>query len=57
MGDAWVASRRSPVLRVPSVLVPAEHNYLINPDHSDFGKISMTLPQPFRFDRRLKSSK
>ena len=32
IGDAWVADRTSAVLRVPSALVPDEHNFLLNPD-------------------------
>lgn len=43
IGDEWVARRETPVLAVPSVVVPAELrfekeylNYLINPRHIDF---------------------
>lgn len=43
IGDEWVARQETPVLAVPSVVVPAElHfereylNYLINPRHPDF---------------------
>src|SRR5919108_1210905 len=34
-GDAWLASLRTAVLRVPSAIVPEEHNFLLNPLHSD----------------------
>lgn len=54
LGDAWVASGRSAVLRVPSAVVPGEHNYLINPLHDDFARLTIGTPQPYRFDRRLK---
>ena len=30
-GDAWLASRHSPALRVPSAVVLGEFNYLLNP--------------------------
>ncbi len=53
LGDAWVASGESAVLRVPSVLVPEEWNVLLNPDHPDFARIERLAPRPFRFDRRL----
>ena len=33
LGDDWLATGRSPVLRVPSVIVPGEFNYLLNPAH------------------------
>jgi RES domain-containing protein len=41
IGDRWVLSRDSAVLRVPSVLVPEESNFLLNPRHPDFGKIGI----------------
>lgn len=43
----------SVVLAVPSVLVPTETNYLINPNHPDFPKISIGNPEDFQFDPRL----
>ena len=53
IGDRWVFSGDSAVLRVPSVLVPAESNFLLNPRHADFVKIGISRPQAFRFDPRL----
>jgi RES domain-containing protein len=53
IGDRWVLSGDSAVLRVPSVLVPGESNFLLNPRHPDFGKIGISRPQAFRFDPRL----
>ena len=52
-GDAWVREERSPVLAVPSVIVPGETNYLINPAHPDFRKLMIGNPEPFAFDPRL----
>ena len=44
IGDEWAARRETPVLAVPSVVVPSELrfqreylNYLFNPRHPDFG--------------------
>jgi RES domain-containing protein len=42
IGDRWVLSGDSAVLRVPSVLVPMESNFLLNPRHLDFGKIGIS---------------
>ena len=42
------------VLRVPSVIVPEEYNYVINPEHPDFPLITFLPPVMFRFDPRLK---
>jgi RES domain-containing protein len=53
IGDAWVQASTSAVLSVPSAVVPAEHNYLLNPAHPDFERIEMGGPRPFRFDQRL----
>lgn len=36
IGDGWLESQSSLVLSVPSVVVPRERNYLVNPDHVDF---------------------
>lgn len=56
LGADWIRSRVSAVLSVPSVIVPSERNYLLNPGHPDFTKIRFFPPQPFTFDRRLKHS-
>jgi RES domain-containing protein len=53
LGDAWLAEGRSAVLAVPSAVVPAERNYLLNPAHPDFRKVTLGAPQRFAFDRRL----
>lgn len=53
LGDAWVESGRSSVLAVPSVVVPEESNYLINPEHLDFRKICIGRPEPLKIDPRL----
>lgn len=55
IGDEWVAAGSSVVLRVPSVLVAGESNFLINPRHRDFSKLRVGEPLPFRFDPRLKT--
>ena len=53
VGDRWVRARRSAVLAVPSVIVSGELNFLLNPAHPDFKKISIGNPEPFAFDARL----
>jgi RES domain-containing protein len=53
MGDAWLDSSTSAVLRVPSSLVPGESSLLLNPGHPDFRKLAIGAPVPFQFDRRL----
>ena len=53
LGDAWVRAARSVALEVPSVVVPEEANYLLNPAHPSFRRIAIGKPQPFRYDTRL----
>jgi RES domain-containing protein len=53
IGDSWITQGTSAVLQVPSSVVPAESNFLLNPRHSDFHKLRIGKPMAFRFDRRL----
>ena len=53
VGGEWAWSEESLVLRVPSVVVPMEYNYLINPKHPDFGELEFGEPRPLDPDPRL----
>ncbi len=53
IGDEWVNSEASAVLRVPTSLLPIEFNYLINIGHPEFTEIEFGEPQTFTFDKRL----
>jgi RES domain-containing protein len=53
IGDRWLRESTSAVLRVPSAIVPAESNYLLNPAHADFSTITVQPPERFEFDLRL----
>ena len=53
-GDVWVSANRSAVLQVPSVIIPGEFNYVLNPAHEDFKQIKYLGNEPFEFDARLK---
>jgi RES domain-containing protein len=53
LGDEWALAAVSAVLRVPSVMVPGEDNFLLNPRHRDFPQLRIGKPQPFQFDPRL----
>ncbi len=53
LGDLWVKASRSAVLELPSAIIPAERNYLLNPAHPDFKKVTIGNPVPFSFDPRL----
>jgi len=49
IGDDWVGTDASAVLRVPSALVTTENNFLLNPRHKDFSSLRIGKPMPFRF--------
>ena len=53
VGDRWVESRASAILRIPSALIPQEHNFILNPAHPDFAKIHFDDPGPFVFPPRI----
>ena len=53
LGTRWIIEKQSAALRVPSVVIPRERNYLLNPEHFDFHQIRMEGPLPFEFDVRL----
>ena len=52
-GDAWIRERRTPVLRVPSVIVPEDSNVLVNPGHPAAASVRVVGQRRFEFDRRL----
>jgi RES domain-containing protein len=53
IGMRWLAESATAVLAVPSVVIPAELNYLINPAHPESARIIAHAPQPFKFDPRM----
>jgi RES domain-containing protein len=53
VGDQWIRSRRSVALRVPSVVIPLEHNFLLNPNHPRFPELRIDPPHAFTLDPRL----
>lgn len=54
LGDAWLDSLATAILRVPSAIIPAEVNYLFNPQHPDFISVVIKYVEPFQFDNRIK---
>ena len=52
-GSEWATSLRSAVLRVPSAVIPYEHNYILNPQHPDFATIRFAVPAGEFIDHRL----
>lgn len=52
-GNAFLKKSEYLVMKVPSVIVQGEYNFLINPKHKDVNKISIKKIEPFSFDERL----
>ena len=52
-GSTWAKSKRSALLMVPSIIVPDELNVLINPLHSDAGRMTGRKIRKWHYDPRL----
>lgn len=52
-GDEFVERAEHCLLLVPSVLAPAENNYLINPSHPDYRKIRVSELESLSYDPRM----
>lgn len=52
-GDTGLRERWTPVLEVPSVIVPEGTNFLLNPAHPAAGQAHVINQRRFAFDRRL----
>ncbi|MFD2515574.1 RES family NAD+ phosphorylase [Pontibacter locisalis] len=53
IGDNFVLEEEVLVFKVPSATVQGNYNYLINPRHPDFNKVTVVDAIPFEFDKRL----
>lgn len=53
IGDTWLSEGRSLALKVPSVTVRGQHNYLIDPAHPDFAGIEVSDSEPLDLDPRI----
>lgn len=54
VGSAWLSSNRSPILLVPSVMVPEEWAALINPEHPLSGRIVAEVVRPFEYNKLFR---
>lgn len=55
IGSTWLASLRSPILLVPSVVVPEERASLINPLHPECKRITARIVRLFEYNRLFRS--
>jgi RES domain-containing protein len=54
-GSNWLTSLRSPLLLVPSAIVPEEPIAMINPAHADAARISAKVIRLFEYTRLFRS--
>ncbi len=53
VGQEWLRANKTLALKVPSAIVPSEHNLVLNPAHSRSAELSEKGRDPFSFDPRL----
>lgn len=53
IGDQFIKNNESLMLKVPSAVVPEEHNFLLNPLHKDFKQIKIISAELLNLDKRL----
>jgi len=53
MGDEFLRTKQSLVLKVPSAIIEQENNFIINPAHPDASRIRIQSSKVFIFDKRL----
>ena len=52
-GSTWLMQRRTPLLWVPSIILPQSYNILLNPIHPEARYVRKIGQEPLRFDARL----
>jgi len=52
-GTEWLAGNTEVLLSVPSVVVPEQRNFLLNPAHPEASRLRQVYERLFRFDTRL----
>ncbi|HMC86337.1 MAG TPA: RES family NAD+ phosphorylase [Chitinophagaceae bacterium] len=53
IGDEFLKNNQALALKVPSAIVTQEHNFLINPLHTDFKKVEIIKSELLNLDKRL----
>jgi RES domain-containing protein len=56
LGTKWMIEGKYVAVSVPSVIVPTERNFLLNPGHPLFSRIKIGPPSAVEIDPRLFSS-
>lgn len=54
LGDKFLKANSGLLLAVPSVLIPEELNYVINPLHAEMKKVRIVHKEKLRLDKRFE---
>ena len=57
IGEAWLRTARTAVLSIPSAVIPHERNFILNPAHKEFARLTARRGEPFSFDARMWNKK
>ena len=52
IGKNWIEKGEFLLMSIPSVIIPSERNFIVNPEHTEFSKLSDLKVQPFEIDPR-----
>jgi RES domain-containing protein len=54
IGSKWYTAQKSLILKVPSVIIPFEYNFVLNTEHPDFGSCAkLVRVEDYFWDKRL----
>ena len=55
-GDKFLLAKKNLMLAVPSVLMPEENNFVLNPLHADIKKVKIVYRRRISFDKRVEGN-
>jgi RES domain-containing protein len=55
-GSSLLKAAKKAIIKIPSVVVPEEYNYLLNPVHIDHKKFKILEVKDFIYDLRIKAN-
>ena len=55
LGDKWFDECKTPLLKVPSAVLPENHNYIINTEHVDYKRIQLVQTTDLVPDERIEA--
>ena len=55
IGDKWFDDCKTPLLKVPSAVLPENYNYIINTEHRDYKKIQLVQTTDLVPDERIEA--